>query len=93
MSADRWNVCPKCKEKAQAEKDAARQAATEKYGKLPIAEWVALRDKSEQEIALPQTLREDWELGIVEDRFEVTYTATCSECKFKFKFEQWAPVP
>jgi hypothetical protein len=55
----------------------------DKYGKIPIAEWDALRNKTPEE---PEnTLREDYEIGIIGEEFDCTYRASC-ECGFSFEY-------
>ena len=40
------------------------------------------------------TLREDYDIGIDEDgEFEISYWASCEECKFQFKFDHKQKVP
>lgn len=82
MSADNWEVCPKCVAAAQAAADEAHAEVYAQYGKVPPEEFDSLRD------ALPvvnlddhRTFREDYEIyGADEGEIEVSYSGNCSEC-------------
>lgn len=91
MSADRWNICPKC-ETIAAEKNRLLAAEVEeKYGKIPLDEWLSLYGKPGFDVQ-KATLREDWELDL--DRMnadapltlEVSYNAHCDVCGFTVKY-------
>ena len=62
------------------------------YSKVPEAEFIELVNKSKAPIPYEETLREDYEIGIVKtDRdtkpqFYVYYSARCTTCKFAFKY-------
>lgn len=93
MSADRWGVCPNCKKihdgKAKYETD--RLAGM--YGKVPVDEFLTRKKTHDTLVAmpLPNTLREDWGVGMDEDgNFSFEYYASCKECgwEFSYKYEQ-----
>ena len=93
MSADRWAVCPKCKEKGeQAHANLLNRVKTD-YGKIAADEYLELIEQSRQPAEEERTLREDWEIGIWDGEFLVSYRASCPECGFSHKFEHKQPVP
>ena len=89
MSADRWSKCPKCREKQEkaAEKlvaDIAAAKATKDFDRFAML----LEKQSEPQQELEDTLREDWGIGIWDaESFEVSYSASCSICGFKYSFK------
>lgn len=93
MSADRWNICPKCEEIAAKKNRLLAAEVEEKYGKIPLEEWLKLRSKPVDDVQ-KQTLREDWELDL--DRInadapltlEVSYNAHCDVCGFTVKYHR-----
>jgi hypothetical protein len=70
----------------------ARQAFEKKvkdsYGKVSAEEYLCLTKQFEKPVEREQTLREDYELGIVENKFYVSYRASCTACKFSFTFKE-----
>ncbi len=87
MSADRWSVCPLCEKVREAEMKKVADALVEQYGKLPRDKYLKLQAEAAQPAPdLEETVREDWEIGIYDGKFEVRYYASCNKCKFKFEF-------
>lgn len=90
MSANRWSQCPTCI-KGHHEVVAEKLAATrDSYGKIGAADYEALVKEHEAAArkTLPESLREDWELGVEEDgRFYIGYTASCQDCGYRFNFQ------
>lgn len=87
MSADRWAVCPKCKEKIErAHADLLIRVETD-YGKVAVGEYLELIEQSRQPIEEEHTLREDWEIGIWGGKLIVSYGASCEECGFSHEFD------
>jgi hypothetical protein len=84
MSADNWAICPQCKKNHENLKEKHQEAIKNQYGKIPIDEWLKLKNTQISE--LPQTLREDYHIGFYEGEFEIQYSATCDVCKFHFEF-------
>jgi hypothetical protein len=81
MSADNWDVCPKCLSEAvaAAEKAAAKVAAL--YGKVPVEEFDRKRAALEPvESNDFRTFREDYEIGIDDGSVEVDYRGQCTAC-------------
>lgn len=96
MSADNWTVCPKCEATHTARTLAAKEAhatkLVEAYGKQSMEEYAKIVAGGP---ALPppfadNTLREDYEIGIREGEFSVSYGARCTACGFKFTFKHKA---
>lgn len=93
MSADDWTTCPKCTEKRGQEWRHAERQAADQYGKVTPEEFTKLMEEVHQKRALaegdqPETLREDYELGIVKGNFWVTYRASCTVCGFTYEFKK-----
>ena len=87
MSADRWAVCPKCKEKVeQAHANLLSRVETD-YGKVAANEYIELIEQSRQSDEEERTLREDWEIGIWDGELIISYRASCEECGFTYEFE------
>lgn len=90
MSADNWDVCPRCviaREKKIAE---AENRAVESYGKVPISEYhrlVSAARDIDNIAPLDTTLREDYEIGIVKGKFYVIYSGRCTECGFSLEYK------
>jgi hypothetical protein len=88
MSADNWTNCPKCNQTKNNKIKSLKSELSENYGKISQDEYGREMDKIHGMIDTPspRTLREDFEIGIYEDEFEVTYGAGCSVCGFSFTF-------
>jgi len=88
MSADNWAVCPKCKINGEAEHAKAIEAAETMYGKVSANEYLKLLEKSKQPAKLDDTLREDYEIGILSHgRFYASYGGSCEVCGFSYSFK------
>ncbi len=87
MSADNWDICPKCKIKHQNDAAKAKQKAMDSYGKVTAEQWLKLQEKAKAETKLEATLSEYYELGIHECKFFVSYGASCRECGFEFTYK------
>lgn len=90
MSADAWQICPKCKKTSSNKKAEAQKRADEAYGKVSPREWLALSEiaaatsPDEQE----ETFREDYEIYMEEDgTFNVHYRGKCRVCGFEHNFK------
>jgi|WetSurMetagenome_2_1015567.scaffolds.fasta_scaffold670545_2 hypothetical protein len=88
MSADNWTYCPKCTEKANIARQAFENKAKTSYGKVSAEEYLRLTEQLNKPDEREQTLREDYELGIIENKFYVSYRASCTACKFSFTFKE-----
>lgn len=94
MSADNWDICPRCLKKAKREREEKVQAVAEAYGKVPAEEYermhseaAAIEDFGDKEEH--HTLREDYELGIfkADGEFYVRYSGKCTVCSFSHTFK------
>ena len=56
------------------------------YGKVPKAKWDAIRSRAEQEPLSEETMREDYEIGVSQERFYVDYACSCQTCGFQFSY-------
>lgn len=96
MGADNWTYCPKCQPlPLKSAQDLAFEAAKKLYGKVSAEQYAdSIAGAREQSDDPPEpTLREDYELGIQEGEFEVSYGAYCTACKFEFSFNHKQDVP
>lgn len=87
MSADNWTTCPKCLAADAAKSDANRKQVAESYGKVASEEYLKRVAALTKGPALEDTLREDYEIGIYKGEFFVSYTGSCSVCKFSHSFK------
>ena len=74
MSANNWAKCPRCADNIEY-----------KYGKISLSEFKKLLE-NEKSIGY-ETLREDYEIGIYNGKFFISYLAHCNRCGFEFKYE------
>lgn len=92
MSADNWAHCPRC----TAAKERERQELVERtrlaYGRVSPEKYLEMFRESQKPIDIGETLREDYELGILNGRFYVIYTARCDNCGFTFSFKEDKPI-
>lgn len=88
MSADNWTICPKCKIKNDKANEKHILDTAAKYGKIPVEEYIQLAKETEMPIILKPTLREDYEIGMAEKGFYVSYSCQCTECGFSFSYER-----
>lgn len=87
MSADNWAMCPKCKELADHKLEVLEDKVSKAYGQVSSEEYLALVKKIEQPIKLEQTLREDYEIGILDEEFYVRYAGACTVCGFRYEYK------
>ena len=90
MSADNWTDCPKCKQKAETEFNATLELLAHGYGRMPEDEYLKLhKDILAGVIVKSETVREDYEIGIYDGEFCVSYRASCNAngCGFELSFE------
>lgn len=89
MSADNWTLCPRCLNriaKEVADSEAKTQAA---YGKVTPGEYISMleADKRRRDTQPDSTFREDYEIGVNDDNFVVSYSGSCGTCGLEFKYE------
>lgn len=90
MSASNWAVCPRCMEKARAEKAELRAQVEAGYGVLPIDEFDALRARLAEPIddEVLSTFREDYEIyGANTGTVKVSYSGSCEVCGANLDFQ------
>lgn len=88
MSADNWTVCPKCKVADEAKYEASQKEIAKAYGKVSAEEYLKQVQAAPKLPESHETLREDYEIGIYEGEFSVSYTGCCNICNFSFSFRQ-----
>lgn len=94
MSADNWDICPRCLYRARGESAARLQTAADFYGKVSPEEYERLR--AEAQVAVDaedfRTFREDYEFyGASEGVARATYTGACQTCKLSVNFDYAVP--
>jgi len=92
MSAENWRMCPVCRNKAIQEWEDRVADAQSKYGVIESNEflelWASVQDsKPKYGCEVDETLREDYEIGVEDDRFFVSYSSRCMTCGFEHKFK------
>ena len=93
MSADNWLVCPKCKRQAEKEREQAIASAQSRYGKVAEPAYRQMITRAEKQIALAETFREDYQIGMSSDAFfEVSYYGRCTACNFEHSYKYEAKV-
>lgn len=88
MSADNWAICPKCCQQKDAKIKDLKKKIGENYGKISVGQYETLindlhnlTDKS-----VGHTLREDYDIGIWNENFDISYMASCSQCGFSHTY-------
>lgn len=88
MSADNWAVCPRCRRAKQADIDKRQAAIHAMYGEVPVEDFDEARRQFEAEDwSVPETFREDWEIGLTDGVFFVSYRGRCSDCNLRYEFK------
>ena len=98
MSADNWTICPKCWAEQDEDYDADTKAAelesdiaafAKRHNAAPaLVKELRTVMLSTLEPGKPDdTLREDYELGIRDGLFFLTYRAYCTKCNWQYKRE------
>jgi hypothetical protein len=93
MSASNWALCPKCSKKYVSKIETAKKALNDAYGKVSIDQYNKLQNEfknienADSEDNPEDSLREDYEQGIVDGKYYVSYRASCQECNWSFKYE------
>ncbi len=98
MSADNWTQCPQCKKNNEAKADELDAKVHEAYGKRDPIEFMKLRDEAlafrnaiGRDDEYVSTLREDYQVGITDGEFSVSYGGRCI-CGFSFKYYYRCPA-
>ena len=93
MSADNWDICPRCKVAVDKAATHKRLAASRAYGKVAVDEWMTLQAEASKPSELEQTLREYYEIGVDQNgEFYVSYRAACKPCGFQFTYKHTEKV-
>lgn len=95
MPANNWTRCPKCDARKETEIAQFEGELKSLYGVISIDEYKQkesslseLKDKLEDEDELNcLSLREDYELGILDGKFDIIYKASCTECEFEYIYK------
>ena len=95
MSADNWASCPKCEAQNRKDSETMLTKALASYGRVPAKQYeydiTAARKRSDDR-NIKFSLREDYELGIIEDLFKVSYYGNCRDCGFEYSFQHQVRV-
>lgn len=87
MSADNWTICPKCKIKAETDRENQRLKISKAYGKVAPETYAAMCKAFDNPKPLEQTLREDYEQCMDDSgEYSCSYGCSCSVCHFAFTF-------
>ncbi len=92
MSANNWVVCANCIARDKKFRDERLRAANAAYGKVPLEEYERLRAQALTSVPESNpyddgTLREDYEIGVRDGVFRVSYRCSCEHCGFGYKFK------
>jgi len=93
MIADNWAICPQCQIIAVQRQAEEEQELAAAYGQVSSEEYLRLFEASRIKLVPQETLRESWDIGIWEGKFDVSYCATCLECGLTHKFEHAETIP
>jgi hypothetical protein len=78
MSADNWTICPQCHKKWREPES--------HYGKVSEEEYLASISKPKP--LEPETLREDWSIGMDQlGVLDIIYKCSCTDCGFHHEFK------
>ncbi len=88
MGADNYSKCPKCEAEMIKNKKDLIERANKGYGKISADEYNNLLTKGSEPIELKKTLREDYEFHLQGDNLNISYSCSCSVCKFHFEYSQ-----
>ena len=89
MSANNWTVCPQCQARRVKERTDRAHVAQAAYGKVSAEEYQRLLDNIAGMLSYEDkdSMREDYQLGISDGKFSVSYHCSCSKCDFEWSFE------
>jgi len=85
MSADNWTQCPKCVQAHVKDVQKNEREVRKLYGVVNATKYAELQSALADLKAkkMPDTLREDWEIGISGNKYTVGYYARCQQCDFE----------
>jgi len=84
MSSDTWTICPKCQDRIYSDRQKKLDAVKKSYGKIASEKYISDYDDAVKPVEMENTLREDYEIGITDGVYTVSYGASCSRCDFRF---------
>lgn len=90
MSADNWEICPRCLTEARSIHAQAVAAVMDQYGKIPLEDFdrarAELRDVEPEDY---RTFREDYEIyGADQGTVTVDYSGSCESCDLELTFKE-----
>ena len=94
MSASDWEVCPRCLDRAQAERATKQADAVEAYGKVTPEAYEAMCLAAAAPIEQDKmvTFREDYEFyGVADGVIHASYSGHCSVCGLGLDFADEHP--
>ena len=92
MSAKNWAICPKCGKTVEEIRENLRAEAKKAYGQIPEKRYLNMVTEAEAYIVIEDTLRENYEIGIWNGEFFISYHGHCDKCGFVKKFETTEPI-
>lgn len=96
MSADNWDICPRCVHEANKAAQAEHDRVRESYGKVPPEQYEAERAALPQLPVSPEdhrTLREDYEFtGASKGTIHYSYGCECNACGLSMSFAGDKPL-
>jgi len=85
MSADNWTKCPKCVASAISKWKAKCSSLEQSYGKMSASEYMSKHLELQSAPCFEDTLREDYEQGINDGVYSVSYSGSCAACGFEYQ--------
>ncbi|MEU3476429.1 hypothetical protein [Rhodococcus sp. NPDC006774] len=95
MSADNWAECPKCKRDRETKLAKLDADIASQYGKVTVEAFDELRRRATEERTAKinlHTFREDYEIGVYDGEFYISYTGGCSVCGITHSFKHEAKL-
>jgi rubredoxin len=83
MSANNWAICPQCEQRKKKLEEEVKGL----YGQIPAEDYLRKVEELKTQKKDQYTLREDYEIGIYQGRFNVNYRGSCEVCGFTYNYE------
>lgn len=95
MSANNWAICPRCKADWEMCRAKSQKEHDESYGRISAEKFLENCEKlgEQMKMQLEFTFREDFEIGIYGDFFEVKYKGKCETCGLEHTFTYGKRIP
>lgn len=93
MAANNWTECPECKRRIKESISNFKDELEKLYGKISMSEYHAklleLKHREIESNGTRETVREDYEIGLVNGRLIIDYAAKCTAlgCNFLKTFK------